>query len=89
MAKNKAKATQVTKEELQKIQELVNNINAAQMRVGEYELEKANLLSGIINAKNQFADLQDTLRKKYGDVIVNIQDGSLKPKEDEQADQKN
>ena len=92
MTKNKkqaAKATKVTKEELQKVQTLVNTINNAQFRVGDLELEKANLLSVMINSKNQFNELQGKLREKYGDVVVNIQDGSLKPREDEQVNTKN
>ena len=92
MTKNKkqaAKATQVTKEELQKVQTLVNNINNTQFRIGELELEKTSLVSTAINAKNQWMELQNKLRDKYGDVVVNINDGSLKPREDEQVNTKN
>tara|TARA_Y100001938_G_C7821239_1_gene296750 strand:- start:38 stop:316 length:279 start_codon:yes stop_codon:yes gene_type:complete len=92
MTKNKkqaAKATQVTKEELQKVQTLVNNINNTQFRIGELELEKTSLVSMAINAKNQWMELQNKLRDKYGDVVVNINDGSLKPREDEQVNTKN
>ena len=74
MTKNKkqaAKATKVTKEELQKVQTLVNTINNAQFRVGDLELEKANLLSVMMTSKNQFNELQGKLREKYGDVVVN------------------
>ena len=39
MKKNKAKATKVTKEELKEIQTLVQNINSAQMQVGQMEIE--------------------------------------------------
>ena len=33
--------------------------------------------------------LQNELMDKYGNVNVNIQDGTLKPKEDEQINKKN
>ena len=89
MKKNKAKATKVTKEELKEIQTLVQNINSAQMQVGQMEIDKANLLGLILNAKNQFNDVQLKLREKYGDVVVNVTDGSLKDKEDEQVNKKN
>ena len=89
MKKNKAKATKVTKEELKEIQTLVQNINSAQMQVGQMEIEKANLLGLILNAKNQFNDVQLKLREKYGDVVVNVTDGSLKDKEDEQVNKEN
>ena len=89
MKKNKAKATKVTKEELKEIQTLVQNINSAQMQVGQMEIDKANLLGLILNAKNQFNDVQLKLREKYGDVVVNVTDGSLKDKEDEQVNKGN
>ena len=89
MKKNKAKATKVTKEELKEIQNLVQNINSAQMQVGQMEIDKANLLGLILNAKNQFNDVQLKLREKYGDVVVNVTDGSLKDKEDEQVNKEN
>jgi|TARA_R100000353_G_scaffold136598_1_gene97008 hypothetical protein len=89
MKKNKAKATKVTKEELKEIQTLVQNINSAQMQVGQMEIDKANLLGLILNAKNQFNDVQLKLREKYGDVVVNVTDGSLKDKEDEQVNKEN
>ena len=89
MKKNKAKATKVTKEELKEIQTLVQNINSAQMQVGQMEIDKANLLGLILNAKNQFNDVHLKLREKYGDVVVNVTDGSLKDKEDEQVNKEN
>ena len=89
MKKNKAKATKVTKEELKEIQTLVQNINSAQKQVGQMEIDKANLLGLIFNAKNQFNDVQLKLREKYGDVVVNVTDGSLKDKEDEQVNKEN
>ena len=53
------------------------------------EIDKANLLGLILNAKNQFNDVQLKLREKYGDVVVNVTDGSLKDKEDEQVNKEN
>ena len=52
-----------------------------------HEIDKANLLGLILNAKNQFNDVQLKLREKYGDVDINAIDGTIK-KKDEQADKK-
>lgn len=89
MAKNKAKATKVTKQELQEIQSIVQNINNIQFQIGSVEVQKSHLLSNIFQAKNEFAAYNGKLNDKYGDVVVNINDGSLKPKENEQVNTKN
>lgn len=89
MTKNKAKATKVTKQELKDIQLIVQNINNIQFQIGGVEVQKSHLLNNIFQAKNEFAAYNGKLNDKYGDVVVNINDGSLKPKENEQINKKN
>jgi len=85
MKKNtvKAKPTKVTKEELKNIQDTVSNINRLQIRVGDLEIQKHAAVALVLEAQKELGTVQNSLRDKYGDVIVNINDGSLKPKEDE------
>ena len=68
---------------------MVQNINKIQLQIGDLEVQKSFLMSTIFQAKNEFAAFQKELQEKYGDVIVNINNGSLKPKENEQVNTKN
>jgi predicted nuclease with TOPRIM domain len=74
----------IEKEELTKLQTLVGNYNALQMKVGELEVNKADLLGNVFNIKNELGKFQDELKDKYGDIIIDIQSGEFKdtPKQD-------
>tara|TARA_R100001244_G_scaffold83557_1_gene64465 strand:- start:18 stop:275 length:258 start_codon:yes stop_codon:yes gene_type:complete len=83
-----AKATKVTKSELEELRLDIRNINDLQMKIGSLEVQKTDLLSNIIGSQKRFRDFQEKLKKKYGDVAVNIHDGTLKFKENGEADKK-
>ena len=78
-----AKATKLTKSELEELQLDIRYINDWQMKIGSLEVQKTDLLANIIGSQKRLKDVQDKLRKKYGDVIINIHDGTLKPREDD------
>ena len=83
-----AKATKITKSELEELQVNIRHVNDLQMQIGTLEMQKANMVSKAMMLQQTLATFQDTLKEKYGDVIVNIQNGNLKPREDE-TDKKN
>tara|TARA_X000001382_G_scaffold2455_1_gene2918 strand:+ start:2330 stop:2605 length:276 start_codon:yes stop_codon:yes gene_type:complete len=80
--KAKAKATKITKEELQTMQDYVQAINRAQLDVGNLEYQKSTLIFKMGSLQDKLTGYNMDLQKKYGDVSVNIQDGSIKYKED-------
>lgn len=70
--------TQVTQEELTKIQELNSEFNKAKMAIGDVELQKLNIVRHIEELKAQFSAHEQSLIEKYGaDAVINIQTGEL------------
>jgi len=53
------------------------------MNVGGFELQKAIAIERVKEAQGALQVVQDSLEKKYGQVSVNINDGSLKEIKDE------
>jgi hypothetical protein len=88
MAKKKAAATKVTAEELKNVQEKVTIINRQQMEIGGLEMQKQVAIERLKEAQGSLGVVQRSLETKYGKVSVNLNDGSLKPMEDE-ANKKN
>ena len=91
MAKNKKKVvdlkpTSITDEELKRLQELVNLINRGEMQVGNLEAKKHALLHQVIAIQEQMKQLQQEFQETYGNVDINISDGTINYTEDEQAD---
>lgn len=82
MAK-KTNDLKITDEQLKSLQELVNQINQAQLSVGQLETQKAGMMAAIGDLQMKLKAMQDDLEKEYGAVTVNIQDGSIKELEDE------
>ena len=85
MAKNE-KATSITAEELKSLQELVNTINRAQLELGGLESRKHSLAHQVLALQGQVAEMQKGFEETYGKVDINVTDGTISYKEDEQAD---
>ena len=81
--KQKAKATQVTKDELKTMQDYVAAINQAQAQVGSFEYQKIQLIQKMGALESKLTEFNQGLIKKYGNVSVNITDGSIKEKVNE------
>ena len=79
----------VTAEELKKLQELVNLVTKGEIQVGSLEVKKHSLLHQIVAVQEQIALLQKEFEKTYGNVDINITDGTINYPQDEQADKKN
>jgi FtsZ-binding cell division protein ZapB len=73
------KPKSITEEELKVVRQFVDMLNQLQMKVGGLEFQKKSLLEQLeATQKNLYAN-NDKLKEKYGDVSVNIQDGTIKP----------
>ena len=96
MAKRKTPKAQdlrpdsITKEELQKLQNVVKIINEAQMQIGMLESQKHAMLHDITGAQQMVNSIRQELIEKYGDHDFNIMDGSIKYNEngDDKTDTK-
>ena len=96
MAKRKTPKVQdlrpdsITKEELQKLQNVVKIINEAQLQIGMLESQKHAMLHDITNAQQVVNTVRKELIEKYGDHDFNIIDGSIKYNEngDDKTDTK-
>ena len=82
------KPQSVTKEELEGLQRLVNALNRTQMEIGNIEGRKHGMLHQVIQLQSQMQQLQKTFEETYGNVDINITDGTISYIEDEQADKK-
>ena len=71
------KPEKITAEQLKKVQETVNTINRAQIELGSMELKKHEMLHQLAGVKDELTLLQDELKKEYGTVDVNINDGTI------------
>ena len=81
----KEKPSKITIEELNQVQSVVNNINRAQMELGAIETRKHSLLHHISVSQEKLAEMQAEFEKVYGTADINIQDGTINYKKDEQA----
>ena len=75
----------VTTEELKNLQELVSLIRQGEMQLGQLETKKHGLLHQITGVQEQVGLLQKEFEKTYGNVDINITDGTISYPEDEQA----
>ena len=76
----------ITKEQLNEIQSVFRAINAAQSDLGSIEIKKHKILHDVTQFQAMANSLQEKLKEEYGDVDINIADGTIREKEDEQAD---
>ena len=80
------KPTSITEKQLQDLQTLVNTLNRSQIEIGSIESRKHAILHQVTGLQTQMQEMQKTLEDEYGKVDINIQDGTMKYSEDEQAD---
>ena len=86
--KRLSKPEKVTKEELNKIQTLVGDMNKGQFNLGNLELQKHRILHAIGIIQDQFAKLREELKKEYGSDDINIETGIINYNENGKADKK-
>ena len=81
--------SKIKDEQLEKLQELVNNLNQIQSQLGSIELQKHGLLHQSGELQNGLKEFQEELEKEYGKVSINIQDGTYEEiTEEDESDKK-
>lgn len=68
----------ITNEELKNLQSLVSKYNENQMLLGKIEIDKASILTVVFKTKAELEKLQLELKEKYGDIVVNLDNGEFK-----------
>jgi ppGpp synthetase/RelA/SpoT-type nucleotidyltranferase len=76
------KPEKITDEQLTKVQDIVNNINRAQLEIGSMELKKHEYMHNIAGLREGLTVLQKEFEKEYGTFDINIQDGTINYEED-------
>ena len=80
----KPKAEKITKEQLEDIQKIINNINMSELEIGRIETRKHRILHSIAVLNDKLTLMQSEFEKEYGTSDINIQTGEIKyPKNDE------
>tara|TARA_Y100000592_G_C5416066_1_gene290682 strand:- start:523 stop:783 length:261 start_codon:yes stop_codon:yes gene_type:complete len=85
MSKNK-----ITKEELEQLQAKISVLNNLQYKLGALAVDKNKVLKSFETVREELRSVQMKLKETYGNVSINVEDGSLTEIEetDEQADKK-
>ena len=71
------KPEKVTDEQLKKVQELINEINRAQMELGQIETRKHAIMHHISALQEGVGKMKEEFEKDYGTADINIQDGII------------
>ena len=79
------KPSKITNEELNKVQSVINDVNRAQLEIGSFESKKHNILHHISILQEKLSEMQIEFEKTYGTTDINIQDGTINHKKDEQT----
>ena len=69
------KPSNISSDDLEKIQDVVNGLNRAQMEIGSIESRKHTLLHHVSTLQEDLAGMQIDLRKEYGTDNINIHTG--------------
>ena len=79
----KVKADKVSKEHLDELQNVVNEVNRVHMQIGQIEGQKQGFINKLKEIQDKIASLQRLLKEQYGSDDVNIVDGTINwPKEE-------
>ena len=71
------KPEKITKEQLDRVQDTVNNINRSQLEIGSMEVKKHELMHNVAGLRDELTLLQGEFEKEYGTFDINIQDGII------------
>ena len=72
----------ISEEELKLIQGKVQILNNLQMQIGGIEIQKTAAVDQLKSSQQDLQKTQAELEEKYGKVSVNLQDGTIKPIEE-------
>ena len=71
------KPTKISNEHLNKMQEIINNLNRGQMEIGSIETRKHALLHHVTSFQDELASMQSELKEEYGTDNINIHTGEI------------
>ena len=80
------KPEKISEEELTQLRNIVSAINKLQFDIGTIEVQKHNALHALFEGNDKLNEMQSNFKEKYGTDDVNIQDGTIKYKDDEPSD---
>ena len=80
------KPEKISEEELQELRNVVSAINKLQFDIGTIEVQKHNALHALFEGNEKLTSIQSNFKEKYGTDDINIQDGTIKYKNDEPSD---
>ena len=72
----------ISKEHLDKMQELINSLNRSQLEIGSMELRKHEVMHNMESLRDDLTSLQKEFEKDYGTFDVDIQTGKINHPED-------
>ena len=76
------KPSKISKEQLERVQENINNINRSQLEIGSIESKKHELLHYVSSLRDKMTMLQAEFEEEYGTYDIDIQTGNINyPKE--------
>ena len=87
--KKKTEDLKVTSDELQDLQSLVTAVNKLRMQIGELEINKSMAVERFNQFRKDLVELEAKLKNKYGEVSVNVEDGTLKEIHTDETNKKN
>ena len=74
---SKSKTKKVTAKELAQVKELQSTINTVLVNLGNADVVKAQLLAKHDEAQVEWKEMTAVLEKKYGNVNISLEDGSI------------
>lgn len=75
----------LTKEELEQVQEIQNNLQAAQAELGKLEMQKYEIGNFVARTRQAEAEVAKTLEQKYGAGTIDITSGEFVPTQETQG----
>jgi SMC interacting uncharacterized protein involved in chromosome segregation len=71
----------IKKEELKELTEVLTGISSLQNQIGAIEANKHELLHDHALYRSKLSDIQSKLKEEYGDIVVDVNDGTYTIKE--------
>jgi hypothetical protein len=75
----------LTEEQLKSVKEGQGKVNAILVEIGFLEAKKAEFLGAHFEAAKALEEIKSELKEQYGDITVNLADGSFEKIEAEES----
>ena len=73
-----AKANKITKSELESIRGIQQKTNSILLEIGYLEVQQAKLIVANEQVDKELTDVKTKLQEKYGQIDIDLKDGSYK-----------